>query len=278
MCVLVTGGVQTQGDHRAMHWIYSVPLFPLGVLISLVFVTVGVAGMWLTHRHVRPRLAVRQHHTEFTAVIIEGILIIYGLAIALILISVWENYAEASKLVSNEATAIAMLYRDSGAYPEPTRARLQEELRGYTDYVVNEAWPEQRRGGIPIKGVAWMNRLQDELFKFEPTTESQKILHAEAIHTFNHLIEARRLRMDAVRSGMPASMWVVVILGALISLTASFLFEVDSSRLHYAMVGLLACLMGLVVFLILCNDAPFRGTHGVDAEPYELIRTQLMDL
>ena len=105
-----------------MHWIYSVPLFPLGILIPLVFVTVGLAGMWLTHRHVRARLDIRQHHSEFTAVIIEGILIIYGLAIALILVSVWENHAEASTLVSNEATAIAMLYRDSGAYPEPTRA------------------------------------------------------------------------------------------------------------------------------------------------------------
>ena len=261
-----------------MHWIYSVPLFPLGVLISLAFVTVGVAGMWLTHRHVRPHLAVREHHTEFTAVIIEGILIIYGLAIALILVSVWENYAEASTLVSNEATAIAMLYRDSGAYPEPTRGRLHEELRGYTEYVVKRAWPEQRRGGTPIEGVAWMNRVQDELFKFEPETESQKILHAEALHAFNHLIEARRLRLDAVRFGMPAAMWSVVILGALISLTASFLFQVDSGRLHYTMVGLLACLMGLVVFLIVSYDAPFRGTHGVDAEPYELVLRQLVDL
>ena len=77
---------------------------------------------------------------------------------------------------------------------------------------------------------------------------------------------------------MPAAMWVVVILGAFISLTACFLFPVDSSRLHYAMVGLLACLMGLVVFLIVSYDAPFRGTHGVDAEPYELVLTQLMDL
>jgi hypothetical protein len=128
-------------------------------------------------------------------------------------------------------------------------ARVHDELRGYIDYVVNEAWPEQRRGQMPINGVAWMNRVQDELFKFDPTTESQKILHAEALHAFNHLIEARRLRLDAVRFGMPAAMWAVVILGAFISLTATFLFEVDSSRLHYAMVGLLAFLMGLVVFL-----------------------------
>jgi hypothetical protein len=261
-----------------MHWIYSVPLFPLGIMISLAFIAFGLAGMWIAHRHVRPRLGVRSHHTEFTAVIIEGILIIYGLAIALILVSVWENSAEAEKLVSNEATAVAMLYRDSGAYPEPTRGRLQEELRGYIDYVIDEAWPAQRRGEMPIKGVAWMNRVQDELFKFEPVTDAQEILHAEALHAFNHLIEARRLRIDAVGFGMPGAMWAVVILGALIALTATFLFEVDSGRLHYVMVGLLAFLMGLVVFLIVSYDAPFRGTHGVSSEPYELIRTQLMDL
>ena len=58
----------------------------------------------------------------------------------------------------------------------------------------------------------------------------------------------------------------------------AFLFHVHSIRLHYTMVGLLACLMGLVVFLIVTYDAPFRGTHGVDSEPYELILTQLMNL
>ena len=58
----------------------------------------------------------------------------------------------------------------------------------------------------------------------------------------------------------------------------AFLFHVHSIRLHYTMVALLACLMGLVVFLIVTYDAPFRGTHGVDSEPYELILTQLMNL
>ena len=261
-----------------MHWVYSLPLIPLGILITLTFVAAGMAGMWWTHRSLVPHLAVRAHHNEFTGSIIEGILIIYGLAIALILVAAWENHSEATTLVSNEATAIAMLYRDAGAYPEPARGRLHQELRGYTNYVIHEAWPAQRRGQMPIKGIEWMNRVQDELFAFAPVTESQKILHAEALHAFNHLIEARRLRLDAVRSGMPAAMWAVVILGALISLGATFMFHVDSLKLHYTMVALLACLMGLVVFLILLYDAPFRGTHGVDPEPYTLVVTQLMDL
>ena len=42
------------------------------------------------------------------------------------------------------------------------------------------------------------------------------------------------------------------------------------------MVGLLASLMGLLIFLIVIYDRPFRGSHGVSSEAYELIYNQLM--
>jgi Protein of unknown function (DUF4239) len=259
-----------------MQWIYSVPLFPLGVLITIVFVGVGLSGMWLTQKFILPRLNVSAHDNEFTGAIIHGMLVIYGLAVALIVVAVWENYADVSKLVSREATAIAMLYRDVGAYPDSTSERLQHSLRTYTDEIIGEAWPLQRRGIIPTHGVELMNNFEDIIFAFAPKTEEQKILHAEALHAYNNLIEARRLRLDAVRSGLPGAMWAVVLLGALISLTSSFMFRVESAPLHYTMVSLLAALMGLVVFLILIYDSPFRGTHGVGSEAYELIRDHLM--
>lgn len=259
-----------------MEWIFNVPLLLLGASIAALFTAVGIAGMWLTHRLVLPRLGVGAHDNEFTGVILHGMLVIYGLAVALIVVAVWENYTSVEKLASREATAIAMLYRDAGGYPNPTRDRVRLGMAAYTEHVIQEAWPLQRRGIVPSGGVMLINQVQDDLIAFAPATEAEKILHAEALHAYNNLIESRRLRLDAVRSGLPAAMWTIVLIGALISLAASFVFRVQSLRLHYTMVGLLASLMGLVVFLILVYDSPFRGSHGLSPEAYELVYDQLI--
>jgi hypothetical protein len=259
-----------------MEWIFNIPLLMLGVLIAAALTAASVGGLWATHRFIAPHLVVGAHDNEFTGVILHGMLVIYGLAVALIVVAVWENYTSVSKLVSREATAIAVLYRDTAGYPDPTRDRIRQDIAAYTEYVIEQAWPLQRRAIVPSGGVELIDRVQHDLFAVEPATEAQKLLHGEALRAYNNLIEARRLRLDAVGSGLPPAMWTIVLLGGLISLSASFLFRVQSLSLHYTMVGLLASLMGLVVFLILVYDYPFRGSHGLGPEAYELVYQQLI--
>ena len=56
-----------------------------------------------------------------------------------------------------------------------------------------------------------MNDFEARLVAFEPTTEGQKILHAETLRAYSQMIEARRLRLDAVLPVCPAcyglSLW-----------------------------------------------------------------------
>ena len=121
-----------------------------------------------------------------------------------------------------------------------------------------------------------MNRFQNILVSFEPTTEGQKLLHAEALRAYNNLIQARRMRVDAVLTHLPKLMWIVIMSGAVISLCASFFFNVEDVRLHAILVTLLAVFIGLVIFLTFAFDRPFIGDLGVSSDPYQLIYDQLM--
>ena len=67
-----------------------------------------------------------------------------------------------------------------------------------------------------------------------------------------------------------------VVLGAWISLSSSFFFNVEEVRLHGTLVMLLAVFRGLVIFMILAFDRPFRGDLGLVPEPFQLIQDQLM--
>ena len=255
---------------------FDLPWMLLAILIVGLCVTTGVVGLSINRRFVLPRLGKIVHQNEVTAILVHGVLIIYGLAVALLAIAVWENHAEVRRIVSAEAAAIGSIYRDAGGYPEPVRGRLRALLESYTDHVIHEAWPLQRRGKIPAGGVEFMDRFQEELFAFDPATEGQKAIHQETLSSYDALVHARRLRLDSVTSALPGPMWAVVLVGALVALCATFFFEIGNVRVQRIMITLLSCTVGLLIFLIAYYDRPYRGRHGVSPEAYELIHEQLM--
>jgi hypothetical protein len=121
-----------------------------------------------------------------------------------------------------------------------------------------------------------MHRFQEVLFGFEPVTEGQKALHGEVLDAYNKMMEARRLRLDSVSTGLPGVMWAVILLGAAISLSSSFFFRVEDARLHAIQVVLLATFVALVIFVILALDRPYRGDLGIGPDSYQLVYDQLM--
>ena len=259
-----------------MGWVFDVPLWIVGPVLVALLAGFSLSGVFYVRSRILPRIRVTHADSHFVGPMVHSIMVFYGLVLALIAVNVFETYSESSRIVSAEASALAMLYRDAGSYPEPARSELQDALRGYTGQVIHEAWPLQRRGGIPTGGVAKMDSVQARLAAFEPVTEGQKALHAEAWRAYNHVIEARRTRLDQVTTGLPGVMWMIVLLGAAIALSASFFFHVEDVRLHAILVALLATFIASVIFVVLAMDHPFRGDLGLSAEPYQLIYEHLM--
>lgn len=256
--------------------IFDIPLWITGPAIIGVLCLFAVLGLLLARRVVFPRLRVEAGDSEFTGAMLQSVMVFYGLAVALIAVTVFQTHSDTTKIVDQEAIAINAIYRDVTSYPDPIRTDLQNELREYTQQVINEAWPAIRQGKVPHGGIERMTRFQAALTKFEPATEGQKLLHAETLRAYNELIQARRQRLDAVSTGLPSVMWVVIIIGAFISLSACFFFKVEDARLHILEVLLLAVFIGLVIFMIVALNHPFRGDLGIKAEPYQLLYDQLM--
>ena len=255
--------------------VFDVPLGVTGPAIVLGLVAFALGGLRLVRRVVLPRLRISEADSDFSGSLMQAVMVFYGLAVALIAVSVWQSYDDVSKLVSQEATAIAALHRDVSGYPEPERTVLQAELRDYVRFIVDEAWPRQRRGLVPVGAERLLERFEETLVAFEPATEGDKLLHGEALRAFNDVVKARELRLDAATTGLPGVMWIVVLAGACIGLSASFFFKVEDGRLHAIQVTLLAVFIGLVIFMILALDRPFRGDLGLTPEPYELVYAQM---
>ena len=256
--------------------LFDLPLAFVGVAILILLCAFALAGLAIFSRYVLPRLKLGPEESAFSGAMMQAIMVFYGLAVALIAVSVWQTYTDAAATTSREATAIGVLYREIGGYPEPIRSGLRKELQEYVEYVIKEAWPLQRRGHVPRGGVKQIDDIEAKLVTFEPTTEGQKLLHGESLRAYGQMIEARRLRLDAVLTGLPGALWFVIVIGALVSLSSTFFFQVEDMLVQKFQVILLAIFIGMIIFIIFALDRPFRGDLGLQPDPYQLIYDQLM--
>jgi hypothetical protein len=257
------------------HAFFNLPLWATGLSVVILLSTYAIGGLVATRRFLLPRLRIQPEDAVFSGAMTQSVIVFYALVAALIAVSTWQRHFRIKEIVSDEAASIGALWRDLGGYPPGERDSMRGTLRGYTEYIINEAWPEQREGRIPSGGLSFMDRLQDRLFAYAPGHEGEKLLHSETLRAYNHLIEMRRLRLDAGRTAIPGLVWMVILAGALLCLTTSFFFRVEDVRYHALRVVFLGIVVGLVIFLILALDRPFRGDLAIPPEPYRLILDQM---
>jgi hypothetical protein len=113
------------------------------------------------------------------------------------------------------------------------------------------------------------------ILEFEPAPGGQSIFHAEVLRAFNTLVEFRRRRIEATSYAVPATLWLVVLLGAAQSLSASYLFNVESLLAQSVMTMLLASMIALLVFFIATTDHPYRGVKAIKPLAYEILLQNL---
>jgi Protein of unknown function (DUF4239) len=252
------------------------PLWLLALVLNASLMGSALVGLWIFSRHVLPRLHLNLHNAYYVAPLMQESMLLYSLVAALTAVGVWTRYSDVSRVVSAEATAITTLWRDLDGYPEPLAGSMRDVLRGYTDQVIHNAWPQLKQGQIPSEGVEWMNRLQSLLYAFEPATEGQKVLHAETLREFNHLVEERRQRLDAAQGSLPGVIWFVLLGGAVAGITLGQFFYVETARLKACMLLGLAASLAMVLLVIFALDTPFTGDMSIGPESYQLIYDQHM--
>lgn len=260
-------------------WLYEIAPEHAALIMVAFVECIALIGLVFTRRLVIPRLHYDPDANDAVSGTVQAIGVFYGITVGLIAVGVWNTYTDSADLVSREAAAIGSLYRDVSGYPSPIREELRADLREYTLFVINEAWPAQQRGeGQNVSaGVALLDDFQNRLYSFLPTNQSQMALHSETLSAYNTFIEYRRLRFDAVGGGLSKVMWFVIWIGAAISIGVAYFFNIPDVKLHATLVALMGGFLAVVLFMIVINDKPFYGRSSISSDPYKLILNNLID-
>jgi len=258
------------------NWAYNLSPLHLALLMVFVIETLSVIGLFLCRRFLLPHIHFHDGVNDAISGTVQSIGVFYGITVGLIAVGVWGTYSNASDLVSKEAAAIGALYRDTSGYPSPHREVLQTKLRDYTVFTIEKAWPAQRQGRLLDGGTEILDQFQSQLYAFNPSGSGQTALHGETLSAFNKMIEYRRLRIDAVGSGLSSVMWAVIWIGAAFSIGVAYLYRIEDPKLHAILILLMSGFLGIVLFMIVINDKPFFGSISVSPDPYKLILERLI--
>lgn len=243
------------------------------------FVLVFLAASWAILLAVRPWVKrVSANHEEWDRVLgyaMQSYGVFYGILLALIAVSVYENFQRVSGVVLDEASALGTFYRAISSYPPPYGPDLQEQLKLYMQNVISVDWPLQARDIIPDEGNDQVARMQTLLFAYEPATTGGQALHNQTIGLFFDFVEARRARLDETKLALPPLLWVLVAVGAGLNALMLALVEARNLRVHLIMSGIIAVFVALLLFVTAAMDHPYSGFVSVTPEPFQNLLEQL---
>ena len=235
-----------------------------GLLTILASVATALAGLMLAQRLIP--LSVRQTHNATTGTIYAALYVMFGVSVGFSLFLVWQQlFNTARQVAQNEAASVEQLYRLAQRFPEPERDRVQEQAVCYARGVVEEEWSSMRRGVTSQRVGTLLEELRHAVQEFEPHTAAQDALYNAALAELDELEENRQYRLLAVREGIPYILWVVLVVGGVLTISFTYLFGMDSVWLHAVAVAGLSVLISLILYVIGALDYPFNS--GVRVQP-----------
>jgi Protein of unknown function (DUF4239) len=254
-----------------LYWVYDLPNWLFAVLVVITCLLISLGGHRLTERWVKRIAGNDGEFNDLVVTTLGTVGVFFGITLGLISVGVWEQFSQINSNVGSEASSLAVLHQSATAYPDDMAYRLKFAIEDYTQYIIDKAWPLQKRGIVPQGGVAKVNEIQRNLAYFEPTTEALKALHTETLSKFNEMMVFRNSRLASITSGLPETLWGVVITGALINLAIPWFLVYDRRFIQYIMIGLMAAIIGILIFLTGAMDNPFRGEFSINSDPFKLV-------
>jgi hypothetical protein len=237
------------------------------ILTIFVPVLVAVAGLVMVQRLVPPERREGQNNVAGFIYAVLGVA--YAVLLAFVVIAVWQDYEAAQTNVESEAHELAGVYFLASRLPEPERTRIQELVRKYARVVVEEEWPMMERGQTSPRADSLLRRLTSEILEFDPHTEGEQVLYESELTQFHDAADARRSRLLEVREGIPGLLWVVLVLGGVITVCFTYLFGLKSNLAHALMVAALTLVICGILFTIGEFNNPFSGFVGIRPEAFK---------
>jgi Na+/proline symporter len=213
-----------------------------------------------------PAEVLKENH-EVAAIIFNAFGLLYGVVVAFVVFVTWSGYDDATKNLQLEANETIDVFHSAEAFPEPMRKTIQQELKDYNASVYNNELKRMSAGEVSLSSAVALRKLTILFYEMDETAIPNKQLYAESLRCVNKLVEYRRLRIFAGNNTVPLAVWLVLLIGGLITVSYTYFFGMKNIKAQYLMTAALTVTITMILVLIYILDHPFTGPNSVSIEP-----------
>lgn len=247
------------------------------MVLSEITVLLGVLalvslGVCLIHKHWP--YAKRKEHNDVAGFVFAGIGVMYGVLLAFVVIIGWEGLSSARTITYTEADQLADVYWMSRSLPSPQGPAIQGLALQYAHAVIRNEWPQMEKDETSSQAQLILDQMRADVFGFTPRSDQQEALYDQELASVNALSAARRDRLVAMNETIPEPMWIVLIIGGVITVGFCLLFGLPNKIVHVGIVAALAVLITMSLLLVKNMQYPFAGDPHIGPEAFEIFLSQ----
>ncbi|MBU2102223.1 MAG: DUF4239 domain-containing protein [Candidatus Omnitrophica bacterium] len=249
--------------------IVNVPSALLGALVVVVSVGISAVSLFLVRRFI-PHKKFKVHN-DVAGAMFGTVGVAYAVLLAFVAVIVWGDFNKASENVEREANCVASLYAYTEAFAPSSAVPIRAALKKYARLVTHEEWPMLAIAQESNRVAECVQEIGTLYAGYLPAGTTDTVYFSLSVEKFNELCQLRRERLYAAGNGVHPVFWVVLIAGALVTITFTVFFGSENTGAHHMMAMLLASLIGLILFTVPVFDYPFSGSVSIPARAFNRI-------
>jgi len=170
-----------------------------------------------------------------------------------------------------EANEADDLFHITKAFPDPAGTMIRQGLMDYTASVYKDELKRMSEGDVSLHSNRAMARLLTVFYEIDEKSVPNRELYAESLQRLDNLAQHRRLRIFAGNNTVPPVIWLVLLVGGVITVSYTYFFGMKNIKTQYMLTATLTVTITLILFLIYVLDHPFTGTSKVSVEPLKQV-------
>jgi hypothetical protein len=197
-------------------------------LVAAVLIAVG--SIWLAHRTL-PH-PVREGHNGALSPFLTCVGLVYGALLGFTIVVAWEQFSSAESNVSNEASTLITMYRQTVGMPVPEQTQMRQLVRNYTNAVAGPEWEDAVQVGTGTESARdALNEMYRVLGSDQSSVKSSPISQ-RFLDQLTTLASERNQRILDAKPRIPGLLWAGLFFGGVVLLVLGGFMRLGNARAH----------------------------------------------
>lgn len=248
----------------AISWLYTLPIELSFIIFIITFVSLSLGFLWLYKKFTKGH-EMTIGIDSAVGLFLGVVSIFLGVLLSLIVVDTWTNYGQTRNISYQEANDIYLLYKVMDNMPDTETIKFT--IIEYLNYIIFFEYPALAYGTVPDEGTEIINRLQNEIYSYQPPAD-KAALYGTAIGLLDTCLAQRITRIGGASfANNDWFIWIALLDSVMLLIMCCFINT--NEVFHYILMTITSTYIATAIFLILIVSNPFRGGAKLTPLPFE---------